>query len=294
MAGGRGLIGPGPPAPWTQNQTQGRGGNAGRCRRGLRHLGMPTTICWPSVASLLLIARANGNDLSTATGFVVQRDDCSYLITNWHVVAGRSPVTNANLHPSGAWPDELVIVHNAVGQLGQWVPRTEPLHDSNSHPRWLEHPVHGRRVDVVALPLSETTGVELHSYDPWEAGQDFALGVSTGLSIVGFPFGLTGGGAFGIWVQGTIATEPEVDFDGVPCFLIDSRTRQGQSGSPVLFYARGGMVPMADGSTAMFAGEVRKLMGVYSGRINDQSDLGIVWKASVVPEIVAGLAQGSA
>lgn len=81
-----------------------------------------------------------------------------------------------------------------------------------------------------------------------------------------------------MWVQGTIATEPELDFDGLPRFLIDSRTRQGQSGSPVLAYYSGGAVPMADGSTAIMGGPMEQFLGVYSGRINDQSDLGYVWK----------------
>jgi len=72
--------------------------------------------------------------------------------------------------------------------------------------------------------------------------------VTSGLSIVGFPFGITGGGGLGVWVQGTIATEPSLDFDGMPRFLIDSRTRPGQSGSPVLAYHAGGALPMQGGA----------------------------------------------
>jgi hypothetical protein len=44
---------------------------------------------------------------------------------------------------------------------------------------------------------------------------------------------------------------------------------------------------MEDGSTAMFAGAVTKFLGVYSGRINAESDLGIVWKAQVVADLLA-------
>jgi hypothetical protein len=246
-----------------------------------------TTIAWPSVASLLVGTRARGNELATATGFVVADANGQYLITNWHVVAGRNPITGANLDRSGAWPDEIAIVHNVVGRLGHWQPRIEPLRDDEGAALWYEHPIHGRAVDVVALPLTNLDDVEIYAHELSGAADEFALGVSQGLSIVGFPFGMTGGGAFAIWVQGTIATEPEVDFDGLPCFLIDSRTRSGQSGSPVLFYSSGGMVPMADGSAALFAGEVRKLVGVYSGRINEQSDLGIVWKTAALSEIIA-------
>jgi hypothetical protein len=34
-------------------------------------------------------------------------------------------------------------------------------------------------------------------------------------------------------------------------------------------------------------GPATKFRGIYSGRITDKSDLGCVWKASVVAEIVA-------
>jgi hypothetical protein len=51
---------------------------------------------------------------------------------------------------------------------------------------------------------------------------------------------------------------------------------------------------MADGSVSMFAGgELVRLVGVYSGRINAQSDLGFVWKAPVIRAIIAGAKSGA-
>lgn len=92
-----------------------------------------------------------------------------------------------------------------------------------------------------------------------------------------------------IWSRGTIATEPEIDYEGMPLFLIDSRTRPGQSGSPVLLYSAGGMVPMQDGSSAMFGGAVTRLIGIYSGRVNSESDLGKAWKVNAIQDVVEGL-----
>jgi hypothetical protein len=106
------------------------------------------------------------------------------------------------------------------------------------------------------------------------------------VSVVGFPFGKTGGGSLGIWATGFMASEPSVDYDGLPVFLIDCRSRQGQSGSPVIAYRSGGMVAMADGGSAAFSGAVCRFLGIYSGRINAESDLGIVWKASAIKELV--------
>lgn len=157
---------------------------------------MNGTISRPSVASLFVVPLAQSNSLSTATGFVVQRGGSSYLVTNWHVVAGRNPVTGTNLHPSGAWPEQLVIFHNVAGQLGAWQGCTEDLRDEDG-PLWYEHPTEGRRVDVVALRLPDTTHVELYPHE-LEGGPDILAGTAQQVSIVGFPFGRTGGGAFAI------------------------------------------------------------------------------------------------
>jgi hypothetical protein len=244
------------------------------------------TVARPSLASLNLETRFQGRAISNATGFVVQRENRTFLITNWHVVAGRRPDTGEPMSRTGAVPSEVRILHNQAGVLGSWVEKVESLYDSDGAPRWLEHPAHGRRVDAVALELTDVDGVEIYQHDPWATGPAAALGVAVGLSIVGFPFGLTSGGALGVWVQGTVATEPEIDYEGLPCFLIDSRTRPGQSGSPVLFYSAGGAVAMQDGGTAVFGGPVERFLGVYSGRVNEQSDLGFVWKSEAVRHLV--------
>jgi hypothetical protein len=57
----------------------------------------------------------------------------------------------------------------------------------------------------------------------------------------------------------------------------------------VIAYRAGGAVAMEDGGSAMFDGPVEKFIGVYSGRINAESDLGIVWKASAIAELIATL-----
>lgn len=245
-----------------------------------------TIIARPSVASLLLQMRVRDQALGTGTGFVVKCNSHHYLVTNYHNLAGRRPDTNELLHDSGATPDSVVITHNSASGLGSWVSLVEPVVDNDDKPLWIEHPKFKRKVDVVALLLRNLVGVKLYPYQYDEVGPDIAVGVSRGVNIIGFPFGLTGGGAFGIWSRGTIATEPEIDFNDLPLFLIDSRTRPGQSGSPVIIYHDGGMIPMKDGASAIFGGPVERLLGIYSGRINKDSDLGFVWKASVIREIL--------
>lgn len=60
-----------------------------------------------------------------------------------------------------------------------------------------------------------------------------------------------------------------------PTFLIDSKTRAGQSGSPVLFKS-----PMHSLQEDYY------LIGIYSGRVNETSDLGYVWKVELIKEIL--------
>jgi hypothetical protein len=138
----------------------------------------------------------------------------------------------------------------------------------------------------VALPLTDLEGVDLFPYDPWNPGQLIRCGPTDLLSVIGFPFGLSAGGLFAIWVRGTIASEPEVDFNGQPILLLDSRTRPGQSGSPVIAHRTGGMVAMENGDSIVFSGPVSRFVGVYSGRINAKSDLGFVWKVRTIIELL--------
>lgn len=240
-----------------------------------------------SVQSLLIQPMLNGQTIALGTSFVVEVAGTPYLITNRHNVTGRDS-NNQPLKQFSRMPDALRIYHNRKGQLGSWVAVDEPLYSGPGQPRWLEHPTHGRNVDVVALQLTRTDDVALYPHDPGAIRRtNAATPVTTDLNIVGFPFGLTGGGMLGVWSRGTIATEPEIDFNNLPLMLIDSRTRQGQSGSPVIYRASGSMVTK-DGGSTMFAGTVSFLVGVYSGRVSEESDLGLVWKASVIEEVVAG------
>jgi hypothetical protein len=94
-------------------------------------------------------------------------------------------------------------------------------------------------------------------------------------------------------MKGAMASEPSIDFDNKPCFLIDARTRQGQSGSPVITFTSGGFVTKTDGVAAVVTGQHYDLLGVYSGRINEQSDLGKVWKVRALREIIDSGVQGN-
>jgi hypothetical protein len=245
-----------------------------------------------SYSSLLALALfQNDKVLSQATGFVARHHGDLYFVTNWHVVTGRDPTTGTTLSDTGAVPETLAILHTRSWERITWEFQTEPLYDEQGDPLWLEHPRFRRSVDVVALPLTERANVYYSPYDPADTGPAVRLGPTAPVSIVGFPFGRTAGGSLAIWVQGTLASEPSVDFEELPCMLVDSRTRSGQSGSPVVAH-RVGTWSSDDGSAYVTSGSVTRFVGVYSGRINKESDLGRVWKVQALLDIIEGEQRG--
>jgi hypothetical protein len=239
----------------------------------------------PSVMSLFIVMRFNDKLLATGTGFVAQSPKGPVLITNRHNVTGRDQNSNQPISSTGGVPNTITIMHNQKGKLGWWVNRAEPLFNEE-RPLWHEHPKLGSKADFVALPLTKLDDVELYPYAPDKPGEDILVGPADVVSVIGFPFGIAAGGGLGVWATGFMASEPDVDQDGLPMFFIDCKSRQGQSGSAVIAYRSGGAVAMRTGGSEMFGGPVWRFLGIYSGRVNKESDLGIVWKAAAISELL--------
>ena len=117
---------------------------------------MPTHIdpCSLAVAPIVPICR--DAPLSHATGFVWLAEDGAYLITNWHVVAGRRTDNAQPLSEDKGWvPDRLLA--RFLHWDGAETIATQydiALYDAEGKPTWFWHPVYGRQVDVVALRLT--------------------------------------------------------------------------------------------------------------------------------------------
>lgn len=239
----------------------------------------------PSVQSVFVDAMVGDQQIGAATAFHVQHRGRTWFVTNWHVAAGRHPVTGQPRSRTGATPERLDVLMNE-DRLGAWRTMSLDLYTDTGQAIWYEHPTAGRGVDVVAIHVPEAPDMRFYPYELAPTGDLLSARASEGLSVIGFPFGLTAGFGFGVWTKGWIASEPDIDYDDKPMFLIDGRTREGQSGSPVIAYHTGaGGAAMTSGATA-FGGPFTRLMGVYSGRVNEQSDLGRVWKVSALVDII--------
>jgi len=219
--------------------------------------------------------------LSTATAFVFQSGPRSYLITNRHNVSGRRSDNDQPVSSTGGIPDKILIHHNKIG--GGWITKTEWLIAEQGQPLWCEHPHWGKTTDMAALRLTDLEGVILIPYS-LEENSPILIGPSDYVSVVGFPFGLKSGGSMAIWATGFVATEPEVDHDGLPLFLVDCRTRRGQSGSAVIAHRCSQLVQT--GNLDICLPSQTRFLGLYSGRVNLDADLGFVWKARAIKEMV--------
>ena len=105
------------------------------------------------------------------------------------------------------------------------------------------------------------------------------------VSIIGFPLGLSPDGAFPIWKTGHIASDPDIDYQGRPAFLIDATTRGGMSGSPVVIRMYGGYLTRAR-QNVIGRRQITRFLGVYSGRIHVEAEIGLVWRPHVIQDIL--------
>lgn len=247
--------------------------------------------------------------MATATGFVVVHKAIPFLVTNLHVLSGEHVQTGKNLTKSLP-PDSVTIVHHVTETMrighGVWSLREERILDDSLSPQWFEHPKKDLReiwhsetwdelvVDIAVLPLTEVNMIELYPVELPDGNPDVLIKPGLPVHILGFPFGKAAGGYFPIWKTGHIASDFDATTNG-RFFFIDASTRIGMSGAPVVFrplgpyLSRSGQVLTGDGTKSIF-------MGIYSGRLHPESDIGIVWRPNILREVldaaVLALAEG--
>jgi S1-C subfamily serine protease len=237
-----------------------------------------------SLCPLYLECLLNRVFVGNATGFVAKFNGNEYLVTNWHVVTGRDADTKEPRPNGQADPTEIRVYFHDSRDLGTWVHQILRLRDpDNDDPLWLEHP-DGSKVDVVALPLSvDDPRAASYFMDLSLAHADLALAPSEPLSVIGFPLGRSAHGHLPIWITGHLASDLEVDYQGKPVFLVDANTTKGMSGAPVV--AR--RIPFRQTTAGALAmGAATRFLGIYSGRMDDRLNIGMVWKVKVIEEIL--------
>jgi S1-C subfamily serine protease len=227
---------------------------------------MPTMIDPLSATSIFIEIYQDNIPKAVATGFIVSSNNILYLITNKHVVT-----------PSEFNATKLKIYYHGL-TLGSWNPKFENLYDGENK-KWLEHPSFPN-FDVVALKIVNVDNtVKIYPFDLNLANTDMIPEPAMPVSIIGYPAGIRTGVGFPVWKTGHIASDPELNYDNKPIFLIDATTRGGMSGSPVVLRLTGGFRQNNGNRMIAMAGTSTKFLGVYSGRImlsDGSSEIGFV------------------
>lgn len=240
--------------------------------------------------------------ISLATGFLCNYKERIYLVTNWHVVAGKNSETKCLLHHSGAIPGFFNLKFQAGTDHTESTlkPTTLafqiPLYDKSDVRLWHEHPEYASKIDVVVLDVTNNlpkdklleNSISVISYDLIKEIEKNELGVTDNVFIIGYINLNRAPNNYPIYKSASIASEPNIVDPEFPVFYVDGKTKSGMSGSPVV-KKHGMKVTNDNGGFRFTEGKVR-LVGVYSGREKQGTDeyeaeLGIVWKfnESVLP-----------
>jgi S1-C subfamily serine protease len=233
----------------------------------------------------------NRSVVGSATGFFYTGQEQLFFVTNRHVVLDEQ---------RGHRPDSLALrLHTNAADVRQNQEYTVSLYAGDKH-RWHEHPVHGSKVDVVAIPLPSQ---EIRGHFVVKAfsaanlvPDDVALSIGEDVLVLGFPLGFHDSlHNLPIVRQATLASVYPVPFNGDPFVLVDGRLHRGTSGSPVITKPTN-MLRKANGSIEMLVGQgIFFLVGVHSAMLDikgrdptkdEPLGLNCVWFGTLVKEIV--------
>jgi hypothetical protein len=228
--------------------------------------------------------------LSWASGFLIEKNDKIFLVTNWHVVSGRNFETDNILHSSGAFPGFLNLFYTGTKEKKIIKVKTNevPLYkmknkkEKTEIPLWLEHPIMGSKIDVIALDITRHLykGIK---YETYRFNREYKneLMVMDNVFIIGFPLtSSTTPNEYPIYKGATVASEPN-RFDKLPIFYVDGKTKEGMSGSPVV--RKQGFDANFEKRNFVINRGRTDLIGIYSGRERqskneNEAELGIVWR----------------
>ena len=229
--------------------------------------------------------------ISQGTGFFFAsttadgKADTVFLVTNYHVVTGHAPLSTQPKTGDRIW----FVLHEDPGDLTRVRPVELPLYDRDGGPVWVTNEAHPA-ADIVLVPLAPRVyaGLAPLVFTEAHTRTDIKIRPTSGATLLGYPFGFYDQKHFlPVWKTGHVASEPNVDFEGKPAFLVDVSAFPGMSGSPVLAVANG-VYEAEDGT--LRSGRLWRLLGVFSsmpvaGERETNLQLGYVWKAALIADL---------
>jgi len=271
--------------------------------------GLPSDLEAPSLMTTPVVLMNGARPVSQGTGFFFAsttpdgKPDTVFLVTNYHVVTGRAPMT------AGPRTGDRIrfILHESSTDLTRVRQVELPLYDLSNMPLWvMSDAVPAADVVLVPVPPEAYRDISLIVFTEAHTRGDIKIRPTSGATLLGYPYGFYDESHFlPVWKTGHVASEPNVDFDNLPTFLVDVSAFPGMSGSPVLAVANG-IYEAEDGS--MRSGRVLKLLGIFSampvvrehrpaepGSMSTETQtteinlqLGYVWKAALIADLAKG------
>jgi len=267
---------------------------------------LPSDLEAPSLMTTPVILMNGNRPISQGTGFFFASTtvdgavDTVFLVTNYHVVTGRAPMA-----PGPRAGDRIrFILHESQTELTRVRQIELALYDVNGNPNWvMSDAVPAADVVLIPVPPEAYRDIKLWVFSEGHTRGDIKIRPTSSATLLGYPYGFYDESHFlPVWKTGHVASEPAIDFDDLPTFLVDVSAFPGMSGSPVLAVANG-VYEAEDGS--MRTGRVLKLLGVFSampvvrerkpadpsGASSDTQtteinlQLGYVWKAVLIADL---------
>ena len=245
--------------------------------------------------------------LSMGTGFYyIYQDEKNnqliFLVTNYHVLTGYEP-SKSGVH-SG---DKIVFyVHKDRSNVDDVRQIIHPLFTKEKKPVWITNDDYPN-ADVAIIPLPHFVFSDYTVFgisESW-ADSDMKIRPTSVVSLIGYPHGYHDTiNRLPVWKTGNIASEPRVDFNAEPLFVVDVSAFPGMSGSPVFAIAYG-TYEKASGGTQ--GGGARQFLGIYASMerkdeeklvknlevaekigivLSKSLELGHVWKAKLIIEMI--------
>ena len=232
-----------------------------------------------------------GQAVSQGTGFFFGGTapdgtiDTVVLVTNYHVVTGHAPLST---DPRAGDRIRFVMHRNAT-DLGDVRAIELPLYDADQRPVWVASESYpAADIVLVPIPTRAYQGIAPLVFTEAHTRGDIRIRPPSGATLLGYPYGFYDQKHYlPVWKTGHVASEPNVNFEGKPAFLVDVSAFPGMSGSPVLAVANG-VYETEDGT--LRSGRLWRLLGVFSsmpvaGERETNLQLGYVWKAALIADL---------
>src|ERR1019366_6424012 len=188
-----------------------------------------------SLLTTPVLLRKGGSTVSQGTGFYylhgVAPKQVLFLVTNIHVLTGNAPL-------EGKPPIGEAIqfqLHQSADNPGAVKTVQHPLFTRSGKRTWIETSCKEADVAVIPLPAGVFNNCHVQCIDAaWLTAGRLMVRPASAVNLVGYPYGYYDKtNALPVFKTGHVASEPWIEFEGKPLFLVDVAAFPGMSGAPV-------------------------------------------------------------